>query len=91
MRQNMFGEKIAQPGDDYHAVDMAFLDRYGEPMNLTSADIEGEEDENFKWGGEAGDDDGNRISFDGFESLEAAKAYATGVLRIPARYVQVLD
>ena len=91
MRQNFFGEKIAQPGDDYSAVDMAFLNRFGEPMNLTSANIFTEEDEQFKFGEEAMDDDCNTITFDGFESVQAAKDFAINVLQIDETAVEVCE
>ena len=87
----MFGEKIAQPGDDYSAVDMAFLDRFGEPMNLTCANIFSERDDNYLYGGEAQDDDCNTITFDGFESVQAAKDFAINVLQIDETGVEIID
>lgn len=91
MRRNFFGEQIAQPDDDYETVDDAFVNRFDQAMDLTSANIFSEEDDQFKFGGEAMDDDCNTITFDGFESVQAAKDYAINVLKIPETGVEVID
>lgn len=91
MRKNFFNEQIAQPGDEYDDIAEVFFNRFSAPMELTSANIFSEEDDQFKFGGEAMDDDYNTITFDGFESVQAAKDFATNVLQIDETGVEIID
>lgn len=86
MRFNYFGDSIAQPGD---TADIVF-DAWGD-FTPVGADIYDQMDEVYFYGGEAFDDDGNRQTFDGFESVDDARTFAVETLGIPANRIEVLE
>lgn len=84
MRSNMFGEKIAQPTDTVADC----LSAWDHPT-LTCADLFAERDETYKFGGELRTDEGDGFSFDGFDTLEAARTFAGQF--VPAREVALVE
>lgn len=90
MRSNFFNEKYAQPGDDYDTIAAAFEERYDVPMKIVCADLEPEADETFLFGGEIIDEAHNTMGFDGFETLEAARAFLTDLIGVDPDDIQEL-
>lgn len=87
-RKNLFGDSIAQPGTEFAEIDEVMLERHGiAGAEISFADIYGSDDD-YKFGGELflfgqnieadeGEDDPQEASmnFDGFESIEDARAW----------------
>lgn len=86
MRNNFLGETIFQSSDEIDVVRARLEDQSFTPM---SADISQVRDDNYAFGGELRDSDGNGIGFDGFDSVDAAKAFAANF--VDAEDVDVLD
>jgi hypothetical protein len=86
MRSNIFNEQIAQPTDSIADIKV-FLDE--REFTPSSADVFAEECETFKFGGELRDNDGDGFTFDGFATLEDAKAFARNF--VPADEIVVVD
>lgn len=89
MRKNLFGENIAQPTDSHDDVVEAFMARFGEHPTFICADLESRKDDKFLFGGELFDVEHNGMTFDGFETLEAARKFAEQF--VGADDIQVLD
>lgn len=86
MRSNFFGEQIAQPTDDvedvkHHLEELGFM--------AGTAHLESERDDTFLYGGELRNDFGEGFHFDGFESVDAARAFAEQF--VPANCVEVIS
>ena len=86
-RSNAFGDQIPQPGTTIDEIEDMFMEKFGRPATIYGAYISSERDD-LGFGGtlndngyesnadEVFDDDEPRtIDFDGFESIEAAKAW----------------
>lgn len=74
MKRNFFGEPVAQPGDDIHAM---FNDQFysEESPELTARFIE--DDEVCGWSCVVSDPDGNEMQVHDFESEEELRNYLT--------------
>lgn len=85
-RQNAFGEKIAQPAATLADIENMLFDRYTpDRVEVQSADLFLEGDENYKFGGtlyftlvtgedtEEADYSDAQVEFDGFNSIEAVR------------------
>jgi hypothetical protein len=94
MRQNAFGESILQPNDTYQDLEKAWEEKFGElpEVGRFNVEIYSHHDETYKIGGEFRDNDsGEGVAFDGFSSVDGARAWLENNLDIPSEDIEVLE
>ena len=93
MRYNFFNDPIFQPDDEVGDIDSALIDRFSIAVDFTAAraDLWTNGDEQFKFGGEFFFVELDEpVSFDGFESVDAARTWLLG-LGIPEHNIEEVD
>lgn len=76
MRSNIFGERILTPGDDRDVLNDILMNNDVDVNETLDAEIFAEKDETYLFGGEIADPSGEvRITFDGFDSIDACRSF----------------
>jgi hypothetical protein len=93
MRENAFNEKILQPNDTYKDLEDVWEDRFGElPPEELVVEINPTFDEVYKIGGEFRDPaTGEGVAFDGFATVDGARAWLENSLDIDPDWIEILE